>query len=215
MIEYLYTSDNIEAALRSSNITNLKSESIAALYLFKNQLANDNVIKVTDISKSTYRLWTYEEYKYYLNSNLYHYKLINDRDYVIFKDEDEFIQALTAVNPTKQYTWKRLYSDSDPGYEVTSRGDRRFSPFFMIIYDEKLQRNISLEDYWKIYIKPLPFELKRGTAHKIFRTYLNTHKGLFYELAQIGLDRNLTDMFDVNGGQNLTYCDLLNEYYKL
>lgn len=185
-----------------------------ALTILKWQLLPGQILKYSSMDTATYYIFTYKDYCTCLNLDELKPRTINCRYYIIFKDEEEFNQAMKSLRPNKKYIWKRLYSDNDPGYEVTSRGDRRYSPFFMR-WELTNGKVISLEDYWKEFIKPLPPEKKIGTAHDIFGKYLNKYKGLFYELAVIGLDRNLTDMFDVNGGQNLTYCDLLNSYFKL
>lgn len=215
-MEKLWVSKEVRLLLNASKLSLvIKSPSIEitldALNILKWQ-AVDEIEKVDNIEDATYKIITDKEYRK-LDESVDKYRTQDNRWYIVFESTSSFDRMMKKLKPSKKYTWTRKYSEENPGYEVTSRGDRRFSPFFMKW--KVKSRELTLEDYWKEFIKPLPPEEKVGTAHKVFGDYLTKYMGLFYELAVIGLDRNLTDMFDVNGGQNLTYCDLLNSYYNL
>lgn len=211
-----------------------------AMNIFKWHLGSDEeVMRGVDYWTSDYVICTYKEHKQYISGPHSEYifrRALGKKFYLLFEDDVEFLEALRELAPTKPYQWQwkveNISGIQEPrGYEVTSKGDRRFSPFFMRIPDPqgKLEY-ITLEDYYQLYLKgyieqgytkgidvkglpPLHPEKMKGTAHQIFGNYIFLNYGLFYELALIGKDHVFTDMFDKNGGQNLTYCDTLNNYY--
>lgn len=135
------------------------------------------------------------------------------RCYCVFDNDDQFDDAMQFVRNDKPYTWRRLYDKDNPGYEVTSKGDRRFSPFFQRTRVDNEQ--ITLEDYYKRYLKPYYEKGQKPpvSGHKLMQDYFDEHKGLMFELAIIGRFGNFTDMFDPQGGQNKWYAEMLNEYY--
>jgi len=211
-----------------------------ALNIFHWHLNSDEeVIKGVDYWTSDYIICTYKEHQQYINGEHkeYIFRRFNGKKfYLLFENDVEFLEALRLLAPTKPYNWMwKVNSSSDldepKGYEVTSKGDRRFSPFFMKIPDPRNNIDtITLEDYYQLFLKgyielgykngwevkglpPLHPEKLKGTAHRIFGDYIFLNYGLFYELALIGKDHVFTDMFDKDGGQNKTYCDVLNNYY--
>ena len=110
--------------------------------------------------------------------------------YLLFESDQQFYDAMHSYSHDHPYTYKRFYSTTDKGYEVTSKGDRRFSPFFM--------------DFHSRYDNP-----------DEYINVINSYRGLIYELALIGINNNFTDMFDKDGGQNKIYAEYLNKYYQL
>lgn len=188
------------------------------LDIFKWQTV-EHITQTDSISTSDYKLVTWHEYiGYRIDTYLKRinklYRTVNNQWYIVFDSPRQLKIALEKINPTKRYTWKRKYSEEDPGYEVTSRGDRRYSPYFQFYNIEGIGL-IKGEDYYQKYIKPARADgtYVPGLGHKLIKDYLYDHPGLIYELAVIGKDRNFTDMFDVNGGQNKWYSEFLNEYY--
>jgi hypothetical protein len=158
-------------------------------------------------------------------------RTVDNKYYILFDSDTDFETAMAYVKPDKPYEWIWRI-ENNGGYEVTSIGDRRFSPFFM--KTEKDGRLITLEQYYHLYLKgyieqgysvdewyklkglpPLHPEMMKGTAHATYRDYLNEFRGLWFELAVIGQLYKFSDAFDKFGGQNKIYSDLLNEYYDL
>lgn len=157
-------------------------------------------------------------------------RLPSKRYYYIFSCEsiaNMYIdEALKSIG--KSAIWK--YKDPN-GYEVSSRGDARFSPFCMYINHEGIR--MSIEDYYHYYIKKCtdkPFyngiwkELKGQIPNtsfdevhrksiEVYKNYLLNHPGLLLELIFIAKDYPLVDMFDPDGGQNKLYVEILNELY--
>lgn len=153
------------------------------------------------------------------------------RYYYIFNSEEEIKayirKALDLLGDSAN--WKH----KDPnGYEVSSIGDSRFSPFCMHIICDGVR--MSIEDYYHYYIKKCtnkPFyngiwkELKgkvptvsftevHDKSLEIYKKYLQYHPGLLLELILIAKDHPLTDVFDVDGGQNKIYVEILNNLYE-
>ena len=64
---------------------------------------------------------------------------------VFFKDKEEFTQAMSRVNPTKPYSWKRFPEDNEEGLEVTTKGDKRFTPFFMKLKGRTIENLYQLD----------------------------------------------------------------------
>lgn len=198
-----------------------------ALNIFKWQLgSSDTVIKGPDTISSLYNIITYDEYLT-LDPNYYRFRTVSKRWYILFKDEAQFTDALSSiVRKVNKYYWTRFRENDLRGYEVTSKGDKRFSPLFMRLND------VTLEEYYHLDIKgyrsfgytdwrevkgkeplyPLFFEHE---VEQSYKDYLYRYPSLLYELAIIGSTQPLTDMFDVNGGQNKIYTKILNEYYGL
>jgi len=206
MIETLYVT---EAAYQSDS-----QELLKGLMILKNQLAGDGIGRVDDISKATYVIYKYGiDPDYALESTRVIHKGRKEvRTYPIFDTTYDCFTAIKSLNHDK-YNWEWKYEDY-LGYEVTSRGDRRFSPFFQYINHNG--SNISLEDFYKTVIKPLKESGKyeEGTGHKLMKGYLFDKPGLLYELACIGVNHPFTDMFDKLGGQNKWYAEILNELIK-
>jgi len=219
MIQKLYVTKDISLLPKESIID--------AMNILKWQLSDDSLER-SEGDEANYFICSYSCYQSYFKS----LRSKDKRFYVVFDSDEQFLEALDDLHPTKPYRWE--WKNKDNGYEVTSKGDRRFSPFFMMMQsnDERYKGLITLESYYQLFIKgyinegyrnpfevkgmpPLHPELLPGSAHRLFGDYLFTHKGLFYELAVIGKQYSFTDMFDKNGGQNKTYADLLNKYYNL
>lgn len=202
-MERIFVSDEISYSMKHMHHNlHYHIEGYKAFNVLQWQFVKQNDYVFThNYNESTYKIVTVEDYVDFPRT-------IDNRCYIIFKSRLDFCDAINRLRPNK-IMWSRF---SDNGYEVTSRGDRRFSPFFMKKKDKDSKYfTITLENWFKRYIQPLSDEEKKGTAHKLFGEYLEEHLGLFYELIRIGQDSVLTDMFDVNGGQNKTYCDLCNK----
>jgi hypothetical protein len=219
MNQKLYISSECQEILSTKNIVDVNryfyNDVRKALNIFKWQ-AVSHITQIDSIELANYRIVSWYEYLFYCNS-IYNKSLNRTVDnlwYITFDSDQQFNLAMRKLSPEKHYTWKRKYSEEDPGYEVTSRGDRRFSPFFQF-YDIPNIGLIKGEDYYQKYIKPARADgaYVPGLGHKLIKDYLYNHPGLIYELALIGKDKNFTDMFDVNGGQNKWYAEFLNEYY--
>lgn len=223
----------------SSKAEQYKEDYSKALKLFAWQFKHDTELsEVKDYLEADYIICTFSDYYYYsliAKSNKdYMNKLVRTVDnkyYVLFDSDTDFETAMTYIKPNKPYKWIWRTEDGT-GYEVTSLGDRRFSPFFMKI--EKDGKLITLEQYYHLYLKgyieqgysvdewyklkgmpPLHPERMKGTAHITYKDYLNEYRGLWFELAVIGQLYKFSDAFDKFGGQNKIYSDLLNEYYDL
>jgi len=205
-----------------------------ALDIFKWQLIEDDIIQSHDTVGALYNIITYQEHKNLNGLALeYSFRTWTHRWYLLFKDIDEFNQAMHELSPKRAYDWCQFAELPVSGYEVTSKGDRRFSPFFMKVNSgEDRLGLISLEDYYHLILKgyynqgyrswkevkgkppldPTDFTYK---VEIVYRGYLSRYLGLAYELALVGRTRYLTDMFDEYGGQNKIYCNILNSYYNL
>jgi len=189
-----------------------KIEVQKALDLFKWQLV-ESPQSTESFEEANYKIMTYVEYNQYrtLCSVSLFLRSISNKFYIVFLDDEEFKDAMSITQGT-EYKWQWKYSDRSPGYEVTSRGDRRFSPFFQKVeYNDKL---ITAEEWYKQVLEPAKLNGTKviGEGHKFMKEYLNRYKGLFYELAIIGVKLPFTDMFDKVGGQNKWYAEFLNEY---
>lgn len=185
-----------------------------ALRVFRNQLRKDT--KVTRVSRisdgATYLIMPYDQY---CNLEAKPERSIHCRYYLLFEDDPHYLQKLKELNPINEYKWEWKNVN---GYEVTSRGDRRFSPFYMILED-----GTSIEEFYQKVVKggvgkgnPCEdMESAHVRLRNLMNDYIFTHYGLFYELALIGMTKSFTDMFDKFGGQNKTYADCLNNYFRL
>lgn len=218
MIEKLYISPRCLTYVNSSPFL-FQKERIKvnnALFAFENQKEKDEKHEVVDnLEASTYRIMTFQEYLRDVKNTPKEIRTLTNRFDLIFLDDEELAYELKRLKPDK-YQWKWKYSEESPGYEVTTRGDRRFSPFCMkfITADGSV---ISEEEYFQKIMKPM-YESGQanpgdGWGHRIFKSYLADHQGLFYELALIGKTLPFTDMFDKDGGQNKFWAEILNEYY--
>lgn len=186
-----------------------RSELNKAIRIFHAQLAGDSWVRTDDYIDADYHIVPFDEYRFIPNV----YRSMQSKWYILFADTSQFNEAMNILNPVNKYTWVRKYTKETPGYEVTSRGDRRYSPFFQVVKDLCEDKWISAQEYFKKYIQPLRAEEKVGTAHKFWTDLFTEFHGLMYELAVIGKEMPLADMFDVGGGQNKVYCDILNKYY--
>lgn len=195
-----------------------------ALYLFQTTLASEIDLITLVYSDDVVESYTIITYSEYLNETDIK-RDINNKWYILFDNLLQAEMALSAEVPNgiedhAVYKWSR-FEDKElhNGYEVTSKGDRRFSPFYMITnHPTESNKKITIENYYQGYIKPIRLEtgydetedmLPNVIGHYIFMEY----PGLAFELAVIGKDKIFTDMFDVNGGQNKIYADLMNEFY--
>lgn len=162
----------------------------------------ETIVRVTNLNEANYLIIRYGSS---LSFDLDKFRKDGGRVYYVFTTNEEVTEALHDLCPTSPYTWKWKYSDDNPGYEVTSRGDRRFSPLCMML------NSISIENW----MKKCELKGKKRTEMWIYllRNYLKQYPGLFYELAYIGRLLPFTDMFDKDGGQNMTYAMILNEYF--
>jgi hypothetical protein len=132
----------------------------------------------------------------------------NSRYLLIFESDEEFIQAVKKFKPNYQWMWK-----SPDGYEVTTIGDNRFSPFNMYVtYNDKLT---NIETLHKT-LKPqyADYNVYRSLMKSIYKQYLLDRKSLFYELLLIGSKYPFVDVFDKYGGQNKYYVEICNEFVQ-
>lgn len=169
---------------------------------------------VASLEESTYAILdSHRIFEDSLKSEIY-WEFEKRRYYFVFNEECSLSQALAIITINKPYQWEWKYSKDHPGYEVTSRGDKRFSPFFQKVLYEGLL--ISAEEYFHKCIEPKKLAGKdvSGTGHKYAEQYLLNNQGLYFELARIGQQLPFTDMFDKHGGQNKWYADILNKHLK-
>lgn len=232
-MEKLFISDDVKSLLDQGN-----QYAIDAMNIFKWQ-STDKVMMTTDLVCSNYCILTYKEYTNYFNHILikditsgFWVRTVDHRFYLIFEDDNEIYTAMDEIYPESKFIWNRFY---DKGYEVTSRGDRRFSPFFMKIINLASGQLRTLEDFYHLNLKGLEDETHtswrdcKGLPPKdgygevlemkctnMYKEYLNRYPGLLYELSVIGGIKVFTDMFGTtNNSQARYYCDILNDYYGL
>lgn len=145
-----------------------------------------------------------------------------------FRSNKDFRDALSSVNPQKPYEASR-FCDSDH-IEVTTKGDARFSPFFMKLSDGQSIENkyqLDVKGYrslgatsWKD-VKGLPpiNEHINATEEytKLILQYFTENPCMLYELAVLGTFNTFTDVHWVepHGSQAATYRDILNQIFKL
>lgn len=116
-------------------------------------------------------------------------------------------------------TWSRKHPN---GYEVSSKGDKRFSAFYAILSD-----GLSIEYHYQVNIKgyssikegkgkPPKYKISKEDLYSkyldLWSRYLKENKGLILELAMNSIDKPLTDMFassDINQARALT--ELMNK----
>lgn len=65
---------------------------------------------------------------------------------VLFKNDEEFREAMASIKPTKPYEWSR-FAEYGKGYELNSASDIRYSPLFMKYL------NKTIEDWYQLDIK--------------------------------------------------------------
>lgn len=207
MEEKIYISEDAENIIYDDQLDK-------ALKVFSHQLRRGT--KVTRVNRiidgASYIIMPYDQY---CSLEEKPERTTHCRYYLLFEDDSHYLQKLSELNPTKEYRWEWKNRD---GYEVTSRGDRRFSPFFMILDD-----GTSIEDFYQTEVKggvgkgtPCnDMESAHARLRNLMNNYIFTHYGLFYELALIGITKSFTDMFDKLGGQNKIYADCLNDYFRI
>lgn len=123
-----------------------------------------------------------------------------------------------------KYTWARYSNNS---YEVSSKGDKRFSAFYA-----KLSNGKSIEEVYQLDLKgyrKITNNLKEAKGKppliniskedlwiqykELWKQYLENNPDLFDELKTLASGKVLTDMFassDVSQARAL--CEILNEY---
>lgn len=206
MEEKIYISEEAENSKYANQLND-------ALGIFSTQLRKDTkVTRSTRIYGASYLIMPYDQYT---RMDEKPERSTNCRYYLLFEDDSHYLQKLQELNPSQEYKWEWRSRD---GYEVTSKGDRRFSPFYMILKD-----GTSIEDFYQNNVKggvgkgnPCDdMEMAHTKLRNLMNDYIFTHYGLFYELALIGMTKPFTDMFDKYGGQNKIYAECLNNYYNL
>jgi len=200
----LYISTEIEKLLK---IRDSNAESALKVFYWM----REDFKLTSNFEESNYKILTYDEYTRYMISSPALVRSLESKWYLVFKSKDQLNDALSLFKGS-HYRWVWKYSKDHPTYEVTSRGDRRYSPFFQNI---KYNGNwMTLEAYYHKVIKPTKNAgtYIEGTGHQLMRNYLFCYPGLIYELAEIGTRLPFSDMFDKSGGQNKWYVEILNEY---
>lgn len=211
----LFIDKSILSAMQDGigNDTSL-NRSILNAFLVFNWMREEYEV-VTSLEESTYAILdSHRIFEDSLKSEIY-WEFNKRKYYFIFNDECNLFDALNMIPIQYPYQWAWKYNDEHPGYEVTSRGDKRFSPYFQKIMHEGIL--ISAEEYFHKCIEPkkLAGEDVTGTGHAYATRYLLDNMGLCFELARIGQRLPFTDMFDKHGGQNKWYADILNKYFKI
>ena len=115
-----------------------------------------------------------------------------------------------------KYNWARYSNNS---YEVSSKGDKRFSAFYA-----KLSNGKSIEETYQLDLKgyrKITNNLKDAkgkppliniSKEELWRQYLEENPYLFHELKEKAKDKVLTDMFaKTNISQARALCEILNE----
>lgn len=192
--------------------TSLSKSIVNALHVFN--WMHEEYEMVDLLEKSTYAILdSHRIFEDSLKPEIY-WEFNKRKYYFIFSDECDLFDALNTISIHHPYKWAWKYSTEHPGYEVTSRGDKRFSPYFQKILHEGIL--ISAEEYFHKCIEPkkLAGEDVTNTGHAYAEKYLLDNQGLYFELARIGQRLPFTDMFDKYGGQNRWYADILNEHLK-
>lgn len=126
------------------------------------------------------------------------------------------------------YTWSR-YPKGQPNYEVSTKGDRRFSAFVA-----KLSDGRSIEEAYQLDVKGYrsqgnDWRLGKGNPplrditpeqlwseyKALWRSFFDHRPDLFKEIATQAKDKVITDMFaKTDISQARAICELLNEQYN-
>lgn len=226
-MDKLYISPKVKLLLNDKD-----EDALNALNIFKWQ-CTESVHQERLPQLANYKIVTYTEYiDHTFSETIGTSRMINNKYYIVFKG-DEFDIAMDEIYPETKFTWERFNNES--GYEVTSRGDKRFSPFFMNIINPASGELRTLEDFYHLVIKGLEdddhkswkdckglppkegYELDMDLrCTNMYKSYLSKYPGLLYELSVIGGVKVFTDMFGItNNSQARYYCDILNDYYGL
>lgn len=211
----LFIDRSIISVIQANGIgedTSLNKSIFNALHVFN--WMHEEYQLVDSLEESTYAILdSYRISDDLLKSEIY-WEFDKRKYYFIFNDSCSLSDALNIIPICHSYQWKWKYSNEHPGYEVTSRGDKRFSPYFQKVLHEGIL--ISAEEYFHRCIEPMKLAGKdvTGTGHAYAERYLLDNQGLYFELARIGQRLPFTDMFDKYGGQNKWYADILNKHLK-
>lgn len=118
------------------------------------------------------------------------------------------------------YTWSRF---SDIGLEVTTKGDMRFSPFFMKFPYKYTGSIISLENYYHLVLKgygedgydswkqvkglppKYPERLTYNSILNMYLTYFQYNPSILWELFMYGKDRVFTDLHATSDNTQARY----------
>lgn len=128
-----------------------------------------------------------------------------------------------TTKPKPIYTWQYQVAKGEPHYEVSSKGDRRFSAYFA-----RLSNGFPIEHVYQTVLKGYSsIATGKGNPPKnprykdnlydaykeLWALYLDNNPQLEAELRILAADRPLTDMFSINSPINQAHalCDLLNE----
>ena len=124
------------------------------------------------------------------------------------------------------YKWARRVKRGEPYYEVSTKGDKRFSPLLA-----RLSNGFTIEEVYQLDIKgynkisndwrsgqgkPPLVKITKEESYKqytnLWKTFFKENPKKFKEIQELAKETTITDMFatsDIN--QAHAICDILNE----
>jgi len=122
------------------------------------------------------------------------------------------------------YIWSRRVKRGEPYYEVSSKGDTRYSAIFAKIDNKSIEEIYQLDikgyrgevSHWKEAKGKPPKNKTVEEAYKeykkLWEKYFDTYPELLDEIAEKAKDKTITDMFGITPvNQARAICEILNE----
>jgi len=134
-LAYLNSSINVELLDKYNLYSRLKDYDL----IYDLEHVNDNTELIVA---------SYSDYKIY-KEIIDNFRSEDNQVYIMFKDASEVSEAFRSLEITRPYRFIKgnKYEPGEEVYDVTSKGDTRFSPFFMYY------QGLSIEDFYQLEIK--------------------------------------------------------------
>ena len=145
-----------------------------------------------------------------------------DKNVYVLNEEQKINRNLSkfARNTNYWYKWKRRVNRGEPYFECSSKGDRRFSPFYAVVDGKSIEEwyQVVLKGYSSIQEgkgKPPKKKISKEDLYyeylKLWSKYFLDNPELLEELKSKAKGKVITDMFAISEiNQARALCDICN-----
>ena len=181
-----------------------------------------NIFTLKPILDYWYRAFVTTEKTYEKHKDLFEHLKDMDKNVYILNKEQKINKLMSNFSRNTRYWYKRarVVKRGEPYYECSSKGDKRFSPFYAKVDGKSIEEwyQVDIKGYKSIKDgkgKPPKKEINEEDLYykylKLWSKYFLFNKELLKELKEKAKGKTITDMFGIGKiNQARALCDICN-----